>query len=137
MSIEYPFFSARELRCRCGCGLGLEEMDERFMERLISLRMGHGKALPVTSAIRCPAHNTAVGGAARSAHLPQEDAKGHAVDLWVADVIDAEQLLNIAKALGFTGRGARMHGSWSKRLIHLDDVPSSPGRPRPAFWTYT
>lgn len=134
--MTWRHFPDHELRCRCACGLGVDDMAQRTMELLEAVRHGYGKPLPVTSAVRCHAHNAAVGGSLKSAHLLQADGTAHAIDLHVPDVMEALEVIRLALAVGFTGCGARIHGPRQKRTVHIDDLPRSAGRPRPALWTY-
>lgn len=106
-------FSSREFACRhCGaervsCELlaGLEELRRIIGNRPIRIVSGH----------RCPRHNRAVGGAARSRHV-------------IGDAADLEQRVATpeqARRAGFRGIGTR--GPW---VVHVDM------RPEPATWTY-
>lgn len=60
-------FSRWEFACRCGCGTGM--VDPRLIDRLEATRRLFGRGITVTNGCRCPVHNRAVGGEARSAHL--------------------------------------------------------------------
>ena len=126
--MTWRYFSEDEMRCRCGCGR--IHMNEHFMQRLDDLRERVRFEMPVTSGYRCAEHNRNVGGAKMSAHLT-----GHAADLLVHGS-QVWHLLAAAIDLGFLGIGLRQKGQRDKRFIHLDDVTSSPGRPRPWVWTY-
>ena len=94
------------------------------------LRERLGFPLIITSAYRSPEHNAAVGGRTGSAHLA-----GRAVDVAVYGQ-EAHALVRWAMLLGFTGIGVSQRGEREKRFVHLDDLPPSPGTPRPWIWTY-
>ena len=70
-------FSVKEFECKCGkCPETLINLDH--VERLQQLRDNIGRSITITSAYRCLAHNTAVGGEKNSQHM-----KGHATDITV------------------------------------------------------
>lgn len=120
----WPHFGAAELGCR-HCGRIF--MDPGFMRRLEDLRADHGRAMPVTSGYRCPAHDAAIGG--RGAH-----PTGHAVDVRVSGE-DAFRLVTLAARHGMTGIGVQQRGDVQTRFVHLDDL--GPDRfPRPRVWSY-
>lgn len=74
-------------------------MDVAALDRLQARRDALGKPLIIRSAYRSPAHNRAVGGAARSQHL-----LGIAFDISMANH-DPDAFEIAARAVGFTGFG--------------------------------
>lgn len=119
------FFSRQELECRCGCGM-LPQAD--FVEKMETLRGLYGAPLRVTSAARCPAHNSAVSGTGTTG----PHTTGRAVDFGVQGEA-AVKLLRVAFASGmFTGFGVNQKGNG--RFLHFDDLPHSANRPR--LWSY-
>ena len=109
------YFTAKEFDCKCGCGLSGEKMDEGFMQRLYAARVIAGVKFLITSGIRCPKHNSAVGGEKNSSHLT-----GHAAD--IAAVTDEQRFL-IADALlkaGFRRIGV------GRNFFHVDSDPYKP-----------
>lgn len=66
------YFSASEFACRCKCGFGSTDIDipQDFVYALHTLRRLLSVPFVITSAARCAKHNTAEGGAKKSAHLP-------------------------------------------------------------------
>lgn len=62
-------FSHNEFECRCGCMEGL--VSTELVEVLQTVRYGVRAPLTITSGIRCKKHNTAVGGAKSSWHVPR------------------------------------------------------------------
>lgn len=70
-------FNLRELECKCGsCPETIVNI--KHINKLQRLRDALGKPIKITSAYRCPEHNSKVGGAPRSQHL-----KGNATDIQV------------------------------------------------------
>ncbi len=128
---RYDFFPAHELACRCGCGAGQDEMDRQFMARLIGLRQAFGRALPASSAFRCPTHNANVSATGRAG----PHTTGRAVDIRIHGA-GAFKLVELAYRFGMTGIGVGQKGPFDSRIIHLDDLEASPAGPRPWIWTY-
>jgi uncharacterized protein YcbK (DUF882 family) len=127
---EYLHFSAHELACKCGCGGGSDDMHPVTMGRLGALRDSVG-ALPLSSAYRCPAHNTKVSRSGPNG----PHTTGQAVDI-LCKGSKAREVVARAVTHGFTGIGVNQKGD--RRFIHLDDddLDDGPGRPRPWMWSY-
>lgn len=123
---QWPHFSRDEMACR---GTGLCEMSSEFMDKLERLREAYGKPMIVTSGYRAPEYNEKVSKTGRSG----PHTTGHAVDIGVSGE-DALRLLQVAFMFGFSGYGIKQIGN--ARFIHLDDLPNSPGCPRPHIWSY-
>ncbi len=121
-------FSTAELQCHCGCGKAL--MDAKFLAKIEDLRTAYGKPMAVTSAYRCPAHNTAVSHT--GANGPH--TTGGAIDIKICGAA-AYELLLLAMQLGFSGLGISQRGDMESRFIHIDNL-SYPDYPRPRVWTY-
>ena len=105
-------FSPSEFRCGCGCGLGFESMQPDTLELLDACRALAGVPFVITSSIRCKAHNDAVGGADRSAHLT-----GHAVDISAKTGAQKRAILKAALMLDAPRIGV------AKDFIHIDTAP--------------
>ena len=128
MQKRWKYFSEDELRCQ---GTGEINMDEKFMDKLIELREKLNQPMTISSGYRSEAHNIAIGGSKRSAHL-----KGCAVDV-VCSGHKAFEIVKLAMELGFTGIGVKQKGVHAKRFIHLDTMPrKSVTSPRPWIWSY-
>ena len=70
-------FSVAEFECKCdSCDETVINLDH--VKRLQQLRDDLGSTITISSAYRCPAHNSAVGGEKNSMHM-----KGHATDITV------------------------------------------------------
>jgi uncharacterized protein YcbK (DUF882 family) len=76
-------FHRREFACKCGCGL--DNINPELVEVVQCLRDWWRRPVIITSALRCPSHNAAVGGAQRSKHM-----EGLAADVVVKGVDAAE-----------------------------------------------
>lgn len=105
-------FTREEFRCRCGgkyCGGFPAEPDRTLAQLLDALRRQAGKPAHISSGLRCPGHNSAVGGVAGSRHL-----SGRAADLRI-EGLTGHQLLALAKGDPRTryayviGRGPYVH----------------------------
>ena len=132
MSQLYAFFTPEEIACRCAqCELGEADMAPRFMRRLVDIRRLLAIRMPMTSAIRCAMHNSAVS----STGVDGPHLTGHAADFQVSGA-DAMRLVAAARQHGMTGIGVKQHGPHHKRFIHLDDLSTDIGRPRPWVWSY-
>ena len=128
MHTRWKYFSEDELRCK---GTGEVNMDELFMDMLVSLRERLKQPMSISSGYRSESHNIAIGGSTRSAHL-----KGCAVDI-VCSGHKAFEIVRLALELGFTGIGVKQNGLHEKRFIHLDTMPKkSVSIPRPWIWSY-
>lgn len=61
------YFKREEFYCKCGCGNG--RIDIRLVKILDDIREHYGAPITITSGVRCPSHNKAVGGVSNSWHL--------------------------------------------------------------------
>jgi hypothetical protein len=126
-------FTKWEMLCKCGCGRF--DMAQSLIDSLETLRLALNEPILLTSGVRCPRHNKAVGGEERSWHLPrsqsdvsyilhQDELGGitHAVDISCRNLSPA-QLLRATKKPGiaplFRGRG--LYRSW----VHVDTRPGA------------
>ena len=125
---DFENFSRSELACRHS---NEAYMDEDFMYRLQDLRRKYGKAMRVTSGYRSPEH-PAEAHRKESGRLGPHTT-GRAVDIAVQGS-EAYALMRLAMQMGFTGIGVQQKGE--KRFLHLDDLTSSDGFPRPWVWSY-
>lgn len=110
-------------RCRCGqCGLGIADMRDDMLRSFLALTLGMISPVTITSAIRCQAHNQAVGGKSDSRHLISSGAD--AIDFLIADEFRYPgglwKVQHLAILLGFRGFGRRMHGPRDKWTFHMD-----------------
>lgn len=125
MTLRY--FKIEEFACKCGCGTNL--IDSQFVQELDDLRGEYGLPMIVNSGYRCPKHNAQVSDTGESG----PHTTGRASDIAV-DRGNAYRLLKIALNRGFTGIGVQQRGA--ARYLHLDNLPNSPGQPRPTIWSY-
>ena len=121
----YKYFTEDEMKCtHCGS----YEMDHDFMQKLDQLREDMGFVFPITSGYRCPNHPIEARKKAPGAHTT-----GKAADIGVKGE-EAYKLIEGAIELRFKGIGIAQKGEG--RFIHIDDIESSPSRPRPWIWSY-
>ena len=123
----WNYFSIDELKCK-----GTDEcnMDEGFMERLVTLRHKFNKPMVISSGYRSSSYNQVIGGARNSPHL-----YGKAVDVLVSGKA-AHKLIGLAIQHGFTGIGVSQRGSHESRFLHIDTMDNSDIHPRPWIWSY-
>jgi uncharacterized protein YcbK (DUF882 family) len=105
-----PHFKLREFQCRC---CGVVKLSPGLLAMLERMRGEWGAPMIVNSGYRCPKHNKAVGGAARSLHLC-----GMAADI-SADQKDQALLFEIAKNAGLT----EVICGGKRKYIHLGYKP--------------
>lgn len=110
-------FTKEELSCKC---CGVYGMKPIFIEKLQELREHFSRPMIITSAFRCPKHNTAIRGESDSQHL-----LGLAVDVAIVDSFERFELISYAVFLGFRGIGV------DGCFVHLD-YRASP----PKLWLY-
>jgi zinc D-Ala-D-Ala carboxypeptidase len=120
-------FPQHEMRCK---ETGELAMLPSFMDRLQRLRDDFAKPMVISSGYRSPKHSIEIAKSQPGTH-----AMGCAVDVQISGA-DVTRLIALANKHGFTGIGVRQHGEYKKRIVHLDDAPEAPWRPRPHFWSY-
>lgn len=81
-------FIHNEFKCQCGCNQ--DRIDIRLVKILDEIRDFYGKPAIITSGVRCPSHNNAVGGTSNSWHLSTRGGK--ASDFYVQGVKVTELL---------------------------------------------
>lgn len=118
MTYKPRYFLDKELYCKCGCDRGgLTAMDACILWLADAIRSECGFPLHVNSALRCPAHNKAVGGAPNSYHL-----KGQAMDirpcLGADFLFQLKKLYEVAERLNPKG-GVGMY----EKFVHVDCGP--------------
>ena len=116
------YFTEDELKCS-HCGYNMMKAD--FMDRVIELRRALDFPFVVTSAYRCPVHNSNVS----STGATGPHTTGRAIDIGVSRE-RAYELIKLAIMSGFTGIGVNQKGNG--RFIHLDDLING----RPTVWSY-
>lgn len=93
-------FNSKEFDCKCSnesCKTTLIDMEH--VAKLQKLRNKLKRSITITSAFRCEAHNTAIGGAKHSQHK-----LGTATDI-VVDNISPDGVANWAEKFRFDGIG--------------------------------
>lgn len=112
---EYGHFPDIELRCKCCKAMPAADKVASLRERLERLRYLAKAPIVVHSAYRCPAHNKAVGGAARSRHMVGDAADVHAIG------VRTEELMSICLSDPLLSSGGLAIKSGS--FVHIDCGP--------------
>ena len=126
-------FSESELQCKCG-NCEFPGMDANFMDLLEAVRTDPdwNRSMKVSSAYRCPEHNSAVS----STGMTGPHTSGKAIDIQVSGA-DAHLLLGVAMGYDFSGIGIAQKGPHGSRFIHLDTLVAEETKgPRPWIWSY-
>lgn len=92
-------FSYSEFGCPCGtCSFGDgTQINSKLVLNLQQIRNVFGKAIQISSGLRCPSYNRAVGGVDSSYHLI-----GKACDVPCTNSSDRHQLVKLALRLHLT-----------------------------------
>lgn len=113
-------FSRKEFACKHLCGQ--DHIDEGLVTLLQEVRDNYGKSMRITSGVRCPDHNKAIGGVKGSAH-----ERGLAVDIECLSSRDRYALLPLLwSRFDRIGIGAT--------FIHVDIDES---KPQDVLWEYS
>ena len=92
------YFPEEPFGCRDKCGLS--SFDPALRDILNRGRERFGRPLVINCGCRCAAHNAAVGGARKSAHLPWPDGFCHGCDIKCLSDITRASLYKIFYDLG-------------------------------------
>lgn len=92
-------FNSTEFDCHGSGCCSQTLINEKLIEYLEKIREHFGKPITITSAYRCPTHNSNVGGATGSRH-----SKGDAADIVVSGVAPRE-VAKYAESIGVLGIG--------------------------------
>lgn len=103
------YFKRSEFACGCGCGYST--VDVQLLVLLDHLREKFGR-IRITSAARCPVHNTRIGGASYSCHLRGIAADVVPLESKVEDVFEYLKGILIDKGAAICYK--------SNGFIHLD-----------------
>jgi len=104
-----PHFRLSEFRCNCGSCSGFTAYpDPQLVAVLEAIRMRCGRPVIITSGVRCPLENEAVGGVANSYHL-----YGKAADIYCPGLTTEELLSNIE------GLGIMVIPYYQQGFIHI------------------
>lgn len=112
---DVRYFSREEFRCQCGgkyCGGFPAEPSGKLVKLADKVRAHFGAAAVISSGVRCPKHNEAVGGVENSRHL-----QGTAMDFRVEGKT-AAQVLSYVNAQPETNYAYDIDGTY----IHMDIV---------------
>lgn len=103
-------FSRSEFKCKCG-KCDSDDVSMKLVEGLQELRDLIDEPILINSAVRCPAHNKAVGGTSDSQHV-----KGTAADIRVAGM-SPKKLAEYAEQIDVFKNGGI--GTYST-FVHVD-----------------
>lgn len=101
-----------------------EGIQQGLVDKLNIARGLYGKAMSVSSGIRCEKHNAAVGGVQSSAHVD-----GTAADIYCYDVFNRFKMIKAFYDAGFNRIGI------SNSFIHVD-ISTKPEHPQNVVWVY-
>lgn len=105
------YFKRSEFRCPCGkCGGFPVEMSEQLIRLADTVREHFDAPAPVSSGVRCPEHNSRVGGVANSRHMA-----GKAMDFCI-EGIPASIVLPYVQSLS----GIRYAYAIDSNYVHMD-----------------
>jgi len=130
-----PNFYGREFRCQCGCGQ--ENVSPTLVSLLQKLRDQVG-ALKITSGVRCEKHNSTIGGAKRSWHVPRIGPagieRGNAADITYVTAPGPMGILKLyvlADCFGSKGLGLYHN------RVHVDVRPGRKARWIDQSWSWS
>lgn len=115
---EFKNFKYSEFKCKCGgkyCNGYPVPFSYDLAKNLQQVRTHFGKAVHITSPLRCEQHNKNSGGTSNSKHK-----KGWAVDFYVNGVTFS-QLQNYCKTLPYYNYSYRINKN--QQVIHFDIIP--------------
>ena len=109
-TVKIKNFTDREMSCGCDDLIcPAPPVDPDAMLALQGVRDEVRFPMPVTSSVRCPAWNSAVGGSTNSMHL-----RGVAFDIAIIDQEHGDKIETAARKRGFNGIGRY------DSFIHID-----------------
>lgn len=113
---DFKNFKLSEIKCKCGgkyCNGYPTGFSYDLLNQLQDIRNHFGKAVIITSALRCPTHNKNVGGVKNSKHT-----QGKAVDFYVKGV-SYKTLKSYVDKLPYNNYTYNVSGS----VMHHDITP--------------
>lgn len=119
------YFSNKELSCKCGCGTN--NVDKKFLDKLIVARELADIPFKLTSVCRCPTHNREEGGKPESSHIATDTIASKAADISTPDSASRCRILQALITVGFNRIGI------AKTFIHVDLDTSKPSE---VVWVY-
>ena len=119
-------FSNKELACSC---CGVNKMTKGTLVALQKLRDKLGKPMKLSSAYRCPEHNSKVSSTGNSG----PHTTGKAIDVLCSGSMAHDVLRLAMETREWTGIGVSQKGKHESRFIHLDMITDGN---RPWVWSY-
>ena len=116
------YFTTEEMVCPCGCSFGsvVEDMNEELLLVINTIRSIRKLPMIITSAARCEDYNHLIGGAPRSAHLPDGNSQFRAVDIFIQTSSQRAEYVDLAWRLGIR----RMF--MGENYLHIDVAKDLP-----------
>ena len=108
-------FSKLEIMCPCGCGT--DKISPVLIEKLQKVRNIIGRALIITSGVRCEFYNASIKASMNSSHIPDDSGTGNAVDIACTNSTERYELVEVAQK--FFQRIGISGGSYGG-FVHLD-----------------
>lgn len=122
-------FTTDEMACRCGkCSYSTDDgiiahVSPRLILLLEDIRDAVGRPIVISSGLRCPEHNKAVGGEDNSTHL-----RGEAADIKVSSSFERYEIVMAAMT-----KGCLRIGVYNDQMcVHVD--VSAHGVPQDVMW---
>lgn len=120
------YFKPYELECRCSCGAN--NFSAETLKKLDKARGLAGVPFVLSSACRCPEHNTKIGGKENSSHISTDEKECTAVDIEIKSSRHRFLVLESLILAGFNRIGI------AKDFIHADTDSSKVDS---VIWVYS
>lgn len=114
-------FTVSEFACKGSGCCSTVLIDDKLVDYVQKIRDHFGKSITITSAYRCPTHNSRVGGATGSRH-----SSGQAADI-VVESVAPKLVAQYAESIGIKGIGL-YETSKDGHFVHIDT------RTTKSFW---
>jgi len=127
-------FSQSEFECRCSCKTEVI-VSNKLLKLLEKMRLSVGGPLEITSGARCERHNSMVGGAKSSWHIPRDHVL-YAADVayWDGSIIGKASIMELyVLADKYRATGLGLYPRW----VHVDKRPAQRARWVDEDWRWT
>jgi zinc D-Ala-D-Ala carboxypeptidase len=133
---ETKNFKRDEFRCKCGCGLlCISQVTVNMLQEARGWKhrlFPEDASIRITSGCRCRKHNKAIGGVAKSSHVPKNEKDPTSLT-YAVDIAYASQAEMIALAISLSKAGFTRFGvSIKNKYIHVDNDATKPSD----IWMY-
>jgi hypothetical protein len=128
-------FSMSEFACKCRCSMSLSIAPD-LLQLLEYIRLATGEPILITSGARCKKHNTKVGGAPNSWHVPRYGTNTlYASDITYWDSKKRDKMGILELYIHADKYGANGIGLYDGR-IHVDQRPTKRARWTDSSWSW-